>query len=545
MKISQLIMTTTVVLLSASSWTGDLTVDNLTVSSNTAVYGKLDFYSIASSTNTNGVAATGGTITTNGDYRIHTFTNNDTFTISSGSLTCDVLIVAGGGGGGGNMGGGGGGGGVIMITNVVSGDNTVTIGAGGAGSSSATGSGSVGGAGGNTIFGTNTVSGGGGGGGFDVDATSGGSGGGGRSHPTSPPHSGGSGTTAQGNDGGSGDCANPSALYQGGGGGGKNAVGGNADSANARGGNGGEGLTSSISGSSHVYGSGGGGGSLYIGGTPDTTYGLGGTGAGAGGASGNSAVRAPGAATYYGCGGGGGGWNSTSDGNGKSGYQGIVIVRYSINQTTSSNVTTLTVSSNGINQTSADAGNVFMGKVGIGTNNPAEKLHVAGNVQFDGSVKLGNETRTNWPSVAVGALIASNNLSDVENAATARANLGLGSAATNDAGVFMTPTSDGSQLTNITAAQVGALSTNAGALLAANNLSDVANNATARANLGLGSAATNNASAFLTPAGNGSQLTGMTAAQVGALSTNGGVVNGAVSLVSPAGDVPMGVYTNQ
>ena len=64
------------------------------------------------------VTATGGTITTSGDYKIHTFTSSGTFTVSAagnaaGSNTVDYMVVAGGGGGGGSTspGGGGGGGG--------------------------------------------------------------------------------------------------------------------------------------------------------------------------------------------------------------------------------------------------------------------------------------------------------------------------------------------------------------------------------------------------------------------------------------------------
>ena len=82
-----------------------------------------------------------------------------------------------------------------------------------------------------------------------------------------------------------------------------------------------------------------------------------------------------------------------------------------------------------------------MSKVGVGTANPAEQLHVIGNVPVDGTnivsaITLGNESRTNWPDVAVGALVASNNLSDIASPAAARANLGLGTAATNDASAF-------------------------------------------------------------------------------------------------------------
>jgi hypothetical protein len=61
------------------------------------------------------IVATGGTITTSGDYKIHTFTGPGTFTVSSvgnpvgGPNIADYMVVAGGGGGGGGNGGGGGG----------------------------------------------------------------------------------------------------------------------------------------------------------------------------------------------------------------------------------------------------------------------------------------------------------------------------------------------------------------------------------------------------------------------------------------------------
>jgi len=61
------------------------------------------------------VTATGGTETTCGDYKIHTFTGPGTFCVSSdgtpgGSDTVEYLVVAGGGAGGGCSGGGAGGG---------------------------------------------------------------------------------------------------------------------------------------------------------------------------------------------------------------------------------------------------------------------------------------------------------------------------------------------------------------------------------------------------------------------------------------------------
>ncbi len=161
-------------------------------------------------------------------------------------------------------------------------------------------------------------------------------------------------------------------------------------------------------------------------------------------------------------------------------------------------ISTLQLSvSNGITQSGEFATNVFMGKVGIGTANPAEKLHVAGNVQVDGSLMLGGETRTSWSNVTAGLLTSANNLSDV-NAAAARANLGLGSAATYDASSFDP----------------------AGAAGAVSNL------------LSTHTADVNNPHQ-------------VTASQVGALSTNGGVVNGVITLVSPAGNIPMGSFTNR
>jgi hypothetical protein len=65
--------------------------------------------------------ATGGTITTSGDFKIHTFTGPGTFTVTQignaptnplgGPSNVDYLVVAGGGGGGFDTGGGGGAGG--------------------------------------------------------------------------------------------------------------------------------------------------------------------------------------------------------------------------------------------------------------------------------------------------------------------------------------------------------------------------------------------------------------------------------------------------
>lgn len=546
-----------ILLPAVSAWSGEVTTDDLIVSNNATIYGKLDFPTVVYSTNGSGASATGGTIATNGNYIIHTFTNvgTSTFEIAGGSLNCDVLIVAGGGGAGrGSWGSGGGGGGGVIYTNITlsAGTNSIVVGARGERNTAT--------AGGNSIFKNYTAIGGGRGGYTVNDPTDGGSGGGAVANRGYY----GLGTAGQGHNGGTSYNNDPSGYHNGGGGGGASAAGGNGGIANGNGGNGGEGYSCDISGTTQVYGSGGGGAGCDTAGT-GTGAGYGGTGAGNGMVSklDQTVMRAASDATYYGC--GGGGAHQTAQGDAGYGFQGVVIVRYSIYQTSSSNITTLTISSNGISQVSTSAVNSFMGNVGIGTTDPAEKLHVAGNVQVDGALNFGGETRSNWPSGAEGALMVSNNLSDVENAATARDNLGLGSAATYDAGAFITTNGDGSCLTNITASQVGAISTNDGALLAVNNLSDVNNSGTARGNLGLGSAATNETADFLSPAGNGSQLTGITASQVGAvatngdgsqltgitaaqagaLSTNGGTMNGELTILNPGGDIPMGVYTNQ
>ena len=59
------------------------------------------------------IAATGGTITTDGDFKVHTFTSSGNFVVSSveGLGEVKILLVGGGGGGGYVAGGGGGGGG--------------------------------------------------------------------------------------------------------------------------------------------------------------------------------------------------------------------------------------------------------------------------------------------------------------------------------------------------------------------------------------------------------------------------------------------------
>jgi hypothetical protein len=64
------------------------------------------------------MVATGGTITTYGNYKVHTFLSSGTFTVTdAGSVgTVDLLVVGQGGPSGNSIGGGGGGGGVVSGT---------------------------------------------------------------------------------------------------------------------------------------------------------------------------------------------------------------------------------------------------------------------------------------------------------------------------------------------------------------------------------------------------------------------------------------------
>ena len=83
------------------------------------------------------ISATGGTITTDGNFKVHTFTSTGTFEIASGTGDVEYLVVAGGGGGGQtntfNAGGGGGAGGFLTgtLTNQTVGSLAVEVGAGG------------------------------------------------------------------------------------------------------------------------------------------------------------------------------------------------------------------------------------------------------------------------------------------------------------------------------------------------------------------------------------------------------------------------------
>jgi hypothetical protein len=287
------------------------------------------------------VTATGGTITTSGDYKIHTFTGPGTFCVSNagnpgGSTTVDYLVVAGGGGAGSRWhGGGGGAGGYRESSGAASGSYSasplgsgvpalpvsvqgypITVGGGGAGGGPPGGSNLTGCVGANSIFSTITSTGGGAGLGYAKPVgcgANGGSGGGGGAS-TNSNYVGGTGNTPpvsppQGNDGGDGKCSSPNGA--GGGGGGATAVGTNVPG-NLVAGPGGAGATTSISGSPTAY-AGGGSGATGEFGTPGT-----------GGTGGGGNTDAAGTVNT----GGGGGSLSTPCGDGKAGGSGIVIIRY-------------------------------------------------------------------------------------------------------------------------------------------------------------------------------------------------------------------------
>jgi hypothetical protein len=259
-------------------------------------------------------ATSGGTVTYDGGYRIHTFTSSGTFVVNQ-PRTCDVLVVGGGGGGGFDAGGGGGAGGVIAAQNEVlsTGNKLVVLGAGGSRSTTV---GSTASNGGNTVFDALVAIGGGGGGSKFSNGATGGSGGG-SGHGGGDMYVGGNGVPGRGKKGGF------NGYSGGGGGGGALTEGGNATFPYAPGGvagSGGNGIKTAMRGSIEYYGGGGGGGNW------STVGGQG--GAGGGGNGGGNAIGfrfGENGAINSGGGGGANGFSEeTTSGNGGSG---IVIVR--------------------------------------------------------------------------------------------------------------------------------------------------------------------------------------------------------------------------
>lgn len=289
------------------------------------------------------VAATGGTITTSGDFKIHTFTSSGTFTVtapgtSDGSNTVDYLVIAGGAGGAESVAGGGGGAGGYResFPNPATGGTPITaqaypITVGGGGAANASGA--------NSVFSSITSAGGGVGGGYTANGTAGGSGGGGGGTDgnSSTSTTGGAGNTppvspSQGNSGGS-TSTYPTGVLGGSGGGGIGSVGSNAPTGpgagTGSGGAGGNGIASSINASPVTRAGGGGAGNRGYDG-PSSGAGAGGAaGPGGGGAGGgtNTNTASPGTANTGG-GGGGKGFGSFSPNSTGAGGSGLVIIRY-------------------------------------------------------------------------------------------------------------------------------------------------------------------------------------------------------------------------
>ena len=325
------------------------------------------------------IAATGGCITTCGNFKIHTFFSPGTLCVSSvgnpsGSNTVSYMVVAGGGGGGVQIGGGAGAGGYReskassdcytasplnatcgapgynLPVSASPGAYPIVVGAGGAAgvytprSNGANGDVST--------FSSITSA----GGGFAASgpatppggaAGAGGSGGGGGGYFPHPGNAGAAGDTppttpAQGFDGGDGSNS-PTTTWATGGGGGATAVGADRTGSNASGqsGPGGDGAGTAINlttmpapspvGAAQIgtpgpspsvrYFGGGGGGGAHV--APCTLKGVGGVG---GGGDGTQCTPTAGGSGIVNTGGGGGGGGIPA--NGGAGGSGIVVVRY-------------------------------------------------------------------------------------------------------------------------------------------------------------------------------------------------------------------------
>ena len=306
----------------------------------------------------NYVTASGGTETTSGNYKIHTFTSDGNFVVtgggtSAGSNKVSYMVVAGGGGGGGDHGGGGGGGGFRegkcssdpytdspldagAGLSVTAQTYPITVGAGGGGGegqpspNSPSSQGTWGAPGSNSVFSTITSAGGGGGAKepypvgqptTHVDGgvgRSGGSGGGGSYTTPNTPQAGtgGAGNTPpvsppQGNPGGTSPSVGSSSPYNAAQGGGGATAAGQGVAGAAGCADGGAGATTSITASPVAYAGGGGGA-------------RGGCGQAGGGNGGNPGNGTAGTANR----GGGGGGAYPDPQAGGAGGSGIVVIRY-------------------------------------------------------------------------------------------------------------------------------------------------------------------------------------------------------------------------
>ena len=277
-----------------------------------------------------------------------------TFTVPSGGIKCDILMVGGGGGGGGGLGGGGGAGGVVYKTayTINAGSYIISVGNGGSGGTTRSQRGTNGT---ESTLGNLLTAIGGGGGGSDngiLNGLSGGSGGGGSEEggPTGSVGTATQSTSASGGFGNNGGLATAVHPYGTGGGGGAGGVGGNGGSS---GGSGGIGISINILGSSTYYAGGGAGGNL------NGAVSSGGLGGG-GNTFQSGAINT----------GGGGGSAYDQNAVAGSGGSGIVIIRYS-----TANISII------------DNGNVGFG---ITPTTNSSLVEIAGDVNITGNYKINN-----------------------------------------------------------------------------------------------------------------------------------------------------------
>jgi hypothetical protein len=251
-------------------------------------------------------SATGGTVTTYSNYRVHTFNSTADF-VTTRQNTIEYLVVAGGGGGGyggGDSGAGGAGAGGFLEGSTSLSPNTYNIQIGGGGGATAKGS--------NSVFHTITSEGGGLGGSGSGGAGGGNGGSGGGAN--------GIATSGQGFNGGAGQRGGEQGGRGGGGAGGSPGPNGSFSS----GSEGGASKNNSLqTGSAIAYAGGGGGGNGYA---PPNGGGLGGPGGGAGAGGSNTSASI---ANRGSAGGGGNGFGGGPRGGG-SGSSGVVILRYAI-----------------------------------------------------------------------------------------------------------------------------------------------------------------------------------------------------------------------
>jgi hypothetical protein len=315
--------------------------------------------SLTEATDTNAfyIEATGGTVTTSGDYKTHVFTGDGCFVVSSignpaGSDSVDYVVIAGGGGGNSDWSGGSGAGGMRLSASTYCGGHPIatptalpvsattypiTVGGGGSAGSGPEGTGTDGS---NSIFSTITSTGGGRGGEENGPGvgSSGGSGGGnkyggpstvgaGNTPPVSPP---------QGNPGGAHPTGTPGFAGGGGGAGGAGAI---ACSPNF-GGKGGIGVyvpNTFFGPVSGCYGTPGpvcgtryfaSGSPAMVGNPTGPIEAAQAGGAGVGGAGNNCSAGSATAGTANTGGGGGSGGGNEGSNPGQAGGKGIVLIRY-------------------------------------------------------------------------------------------------------------------------------------------------------------------------------------------------------------------------